>query len=129
MRSRTGMIQARYARVCIYFLLRLLDFAFVCIVHPLFVLHHVFPWATKILINGLNRNRLPNLDDNPVVGKITGNIHSRETFTCSPHALFPPWIRAILSRSNPGGNFLVLFRMIDQFAECTYIYVVHLCFL
>lgn len=34
------------------------------------------------------------------------NIRLRETLTRSTHGLFPSWIKAILSRSDPGENFL-----------------------
>lgn len=34
------------------------------------------------------------------------DIRLRETLTRSTHGLFPSWIKAILSRSDPGENFL-----------------------
>lgn len=34
------------------------------------------------------------------------DIRLRETLIRSTHALFPSWIKAILSRSDPGENFL-----------------------
>ena len=52
----------------------------------------------------VDTNQLLSIGD--IVGKRTLDTRLRETLTLSIHGLFPAWIKAILSRSNPEGNFL-----------------------